>query len=329
MKSTRKVLSILLCISLAFSVCACGNSKEKKAYNDAIALLKAGKYVQAERAFTSLGDYENSKIMVSEAKYQGAQAMLKAGDYYSAEEAFTSLGDYRDSVYMVEDVKKAKTYSDAEQAFQQKDFDTASMLFSSLGEYSDSKQRVEEAKNAKTALAYENARALLDSGKYDEAIEVFSTLDNNNASEQRIAEAIETKNAIIYSKAIELLLKGEATEAYKLFSEIKEYEDVAFYLDKFEPILVSKLIFWDNGNEDTYKYNYSYDDNGLLQQITVSEIHWDNKNKNHDGKVIIMSFFYDGRNNLEKVISTSNDNWIREENYDRDRHLPESVKLGC
>ena len=66
-------------------------------YNDAAALLEAGKYDEAITAFTALDGYSDSAARITEAEYKKACDLLENEKFAEAIEAFTALGDYEDS----------------------------------------------------------------------------------------------------------------------------------------------------------------------------------------------------------------------------------------
>jgi serine/threonine protein kinase len=69
-----------------------------------------------------------------------------------------------------------------------------------------------------TALAYENALALLENGQYDEAITAFEALGDYEDSAERVLQAR-------YGHADTLAAEGKTYEAARAFYEIKDYRD--------------------------------------------------------------------------------------------------------
>ena len=93
-------------------------------YNDAIALMDAGKYTEAISAFEALGRYKDSETKITECntaildgKYNDAITLMDAGNIVEAYEALVALDGYKDSAdkansiydkYKVEKLKVAK-----------------------------------------------------------------------------------------------------------------------------------------------------------------------------------------------------------------------------
>ncbi len=83
-------------------------------YEEALGLMEAGNYLDAEESFLSLGDYEDSADLAAQCRekldaqtlaqqqedYAAAAALLEAGCYTQARDAFLALGDYEDSAEM-------------------------------------------------------------------------------------------------------------------------------------------------------------------------------------------------------------------------------------
>ena len=69
-----------------------------------------------------------------------------------------------------------------------------------------------------TALAYENALALLEAGQYEEAIAAFEALGDYEDSAERLLQAR-------YGHADALATEGKTYEAARAFSEIRDYRD--------------------------------------------------------------------------------------------------------
>lgn len=66
-------------------------------YNDAIALMDAGKYEEAITAFKTIEGYKDSAIKIKDCKYKAAVALMDAGKYVEAAIAFNALDEYKDS----------------------------------------------------------------------------------------------------------------------------------------------------------------------------------------------------------------------------------------
>ena len=164
-------------------------------YASAEALLAAGDYNGAAKAFAALGDYRDSAALAlnsaHEAMYQDAEALLAAGNHEAAAAKFRLLGEYSDSALRAQAIEQwllQRQYDAAEALLEEGDYDRAAVGFRRLGEYSDSALRALEAQ-------YRAAEQLLLAGDYDGAILRFELLEDYGDSAQRIEEARELKQA--------------------------------------------------------------------------------------------------------------------------------------
>ena len=87
-------------------------------YNDAIALMDAGKYTEAISAFEALDGYKDSANKITECnrnpaildgKYNDAIALMDAGNLDEAYSIFIELGDYKDAADKAGDIQLTKT----------------------------------------------------------------------------------------------------------------------------------------------------------------------------------------------------------------------------
>jgi len=83
-------------------------------YNDAIALMDAGKYTEAISAFEALDGYKDSATKITECntaildgKYNDAIALMDAGKYTEAISAFEALDGYKDSATKITECNTA------------------------------------------------------------------------------------------------------------------------------------------------------------------------------------------------------------------------------
>ena len=90
----KKITALILALALAMSLAilsGCDSSDYKKA----MSLYDNGQYEEAEAIFKELGEYENSREMVSECQYNEAIALYDAGDYEGAIQGFKNAGGIR------------------------------------------------------------------------------------------------------------------------------------------------------------------------------------------------------------------------------------------
>ena len=74
-------------------------------YNDAVALMDAGKYTEAINAFEALDGYKDSATKINECKYADAVALMAAGKDAEAVMAFGALGNYSDAKEQAEHLR--------------------------------------------------------------------------------------------------------------------------------------------------------------------------------------------------------------------------------
>ena len=111
------LIVLIVCVITAFFVVLNTVIIPTGKYNDAIALMDAGKYYEAITAFEALDEYKDSVTKIDECKYNNAIALLNAGNVVEAYEALIALDGYKDSAdkansiyvkYKVEKLKAAK-----------------------------------------------------------------------------------------------------------------------------------------------------------------------------------------------------------------------------
>ena len=117
-------------------------------YNNAVALMEAGKYTEAIVAFEALDGYKDSiaqieacKTAVLDEEYNKAIALMEEGKYTEAIDAFTALDGYKDSIAQIKACKTAvldEEYNKAIALLDAKDEAGAMAIFMRLGNYKDS-----------------------------------------------------------------------------------------------------------------------------------------------------------------------------------------------
>ena len=137
-------IAVVAAAAIVFSVIS---SKNACAYDDALALLDAGRYNEADVAFTKLGNYKDSAEKAEEAAgmgqentaYTKACKLLEDGSFDEAHDAFIALGNYEDSA---EKALEA-LYQKAGKLLEGGSYDEAQALYAELGDYCDSAEKAE------------------------------------------------------------------------------------------------------------------------------------------------------------------------------------------
>ena len=94
-RKDKKGWLFLVAVVLAIIVLTTGGKGRK--YDKAADYMWEGNYEAAIEIYTELGDYENSRSLLKECRYQQADRLLLQRDYRGALNAFESLGNYSDS----------------------------------------------------------------------------------------------------------------------------------------------------------------------------------------------------------------------------------------
>ncbi|MBO5417767.1 MAG: TIR domain-containing protein [Clostridia bacterium] len=177
-------------------------------YNDAIALMDAGKYSEAISAFETLAGYKDSTTKISECKttildgkYNDAIALMDAGKYSEAISVFETLAGYKDSTTKISECKTTifdGKYNDAIALMDAGKYSEAISAFETLAGYKDSTTKIGECKTTILDGKYNDAIALMDAGKYTEAIYAFEALEGYRDSINRIEDC----NINIYGEEV-------------------------------------------------------------------------------------------------------------------------------
>ncbi len=140
-------------------------------YNDAIALMDAGRYEAAIAEFEKLGGYKDSKDKISECetliledKYQAAVSLLERDKYAEAITAFEALGGYKDSALKIITCRNLileDAYQTAITKMNSGMYADAIIAFEDLDGYKDSEAQITACENAITQN-YETQHTLSD-----------------------------------------------------------------------------------------------------------------------------------------------------------------------
>lgn len=105
----------------------------RQQYDQAVALLDAGRWEEARALFVSLQDYHDAPIMVLEAYYREGMQALETGELEKAREAFQHAGKYRDAEEMVSETY----YREGKDFLSQGDEESAIEILSRIPDYKD------------------------------------------------------------------------------------------------------------------------------------------------------------------------------------------------
>lgn len=182
-------------------------SGKEAEFERAKALFDEGNYVEAEAAFISLDNYDESEKWVYKCRYMQAEKLLENNDAENARNIFLRLGDYKDSAEKV----KLCDYKTAELVEENGEYEAAAEAFDSLGSFFDSKTRKKEC-------MYKQAAGLLDRRELDSAEAIFKEIKSYSDSAEQLKK-------IDYQRAEALFDNGEYSSAYEKFSELDSWSD--------------------------------------------------------------------------------------------------------
>jgi len=117
-KRNRRIVSLILIVVLIIAAVVVWKTivSPMMKYEDAKALLDDGKYDEAIAVLEELGDYEDSKQLITECTYLKAISFMENNMYDEAFAIFEELGNYKDSADMINKIKplqvKQKLYND-------------------------------------------------------------------------------------------------------------------------------------------------------------------------------------------------------------------------
>ena len=196
-KRNKKIAIIttpIVCAVIAFIILLNTVIIPNGKYNDAIALMEAGKYDEAIAVFHTLGEYKDSAIKILDIKYDIAIDLMNKEKYTEAISAFTELGDYKESKTKIAECETSildGKYDSAVALMNERNYQYAITGFQALGEYKDSSQKVIECLEA----IYNNALKLFMEGQYIEAIDVMQTIHASHPSGYRdsVTKILESK----------------------------------------------------------------------------------------------------------------------------------------
>ena len=120
-------------------------------YNEAVALMDAGKYTEAIAAFEAMNGYQDSVIKIEECKagilddqYNDAIALLETGSYTEAIAAFEAMGSYRESQSKILECK----YGCAVTLMEKGSPVAALHMFNQCADYLDAREKVSKLEAA-------------------------------------------------------------------------------------------------------------------------------------------------------------------------------------
>lgn len=147
-------------------------------YQSALKLLEEGKYEEAREAFTTLGDYADSREKISECRYRAAEALEQAGRYEEAADAFFALAGYGDALSRCDGCR----FMQAGELENAGELDAAFTMYRSLGNYPGADERAVSIAMKITGASDPELAVQLAQGYSPEQIAVIERLFTARAS---------------------------------------------------------------------------------------------------------------------------------------------------
>ena len=133
----RKLSAIAIALAIALTFTGCG---EQKKYEEAVSLMKEGKYEEAIAGFEEIIDYEDASDLINQCKYSKAVSLMEDGKYEEAIAGFEEITDYEDSADLIKQCK----YSKAKGLYEDMDFQGALDVFNEIPDYEDASDYIEK-----------------------------------------------------------------------------------------------------------------------------------------------------------------------------------------
>ena len=241
---TRKLLILLLVLSLALTGCAPNNSGK---FESALKLFANGDYPEAAEAFEKLGDYSTAptyaaysrglvfydqgqysaaepyfaqtrEFMYGEERYQycHAIALMESGQYSEAAAFFLKMGEFEDAPMQAE-------YALARAAEENKDYESALYHYEAAGSLHDAQDRLINLQGQ----LYNRAIAFKADGNYASAMALFTMLGDYLSAAEQAIECKEVGLEQQYTDAETREAEGDLQGAFDLFIALSSYRDAA------------------------------------------------------------------------------------------------------
>lgn len=280
-KRNKKMVSIatpIVCAIIAFMIVLNTVIIPNNKYDDASALMEAGKYIDAISAFEALNGYRDSEDKITEcntaimdSKYNDALALMETGKYIDARFAFEKLNGYKDSTDKITECK----YNEALALMDGGKYTEAITAFKALNGYKDSEDKANSVYKKYKEENLENAKVgdYVFFGTYEQ--------DNNTSNGKEYIEwlVLEVKDgkALVISKyAIDhkiyntskTISTWETCSLRKWLNEL--FINVAFSDDE-KAVIPTTMVSADENPDFTTSGNPTYDQAFLLSITEVNK----------------------------------------------------------
>lgn len=213
----------------------CTRYQKSQAFDQAWALLVAGRYSEAEEAFSTLGTFSNSSLMVErcqqlllEEKYKTANRKFNKKQYEEARKIYLELGSYSDATERAARCTEAineKLYKKAMKLYDDRDYYHARSAFEDIREYKNSEEMIAACQEQINSMIYNQAVTAMNEGNYEDAREKLNKIPDFNNAQDLMSECVEKINEKEYMRAKRLLEYGHYDDAYAVFEALDGYEE--------------------------------------------------------------------------------------------------------
>lgn len=233
---------VIIAVLLVAAYIAFSGYNRYSDYNRGAAYMASGNYDYAITVYTRLGDYEDSPVLLAEAKKAYAASLYEAGQYQDAVEMYRQLGNQEDMILQcyngwVLSLEKAGQYSEAlqlaessgvevdetiiseakyqlgRQCYDNQEYEDALHFFEEIKDYEDTQTLINEVR-------YAYGMQMLEMGNYEKAVELFETIPSYRDVPEQL---LKTQ----YLMGIRYKESGSYEEAIRCFEAVLDYEDSA------------------------------------------------------------------------------------------------------
>ena len=210
----KRLLSLLLLLSLCMSLCGCTLSN-RDYYERAQLYLGSGDFATAAELFSQLGEYEDS---ADYALYCAALYALQEGELDLARTNLTQVAPFKSSGRYLRLVE-AMTLE------RSGDLEGALAAYDALGSFENSADAAERLRTAIPKKKLEHASALMDAGRYEQALKELEALDGYGESTALAESCRQAITQAAYAQAEQLYAEGKYEEALSAFEALGDALD--------------------------------------------------------------------------------------------------------
>lgn len=209
-KKIALIVTPIVCAVIAFIVLLNTVIIPNGKYNDALALMEAGKYEEAISAFKEMDGYKDSAAKITECEAAIFDAL------YNEVTQLLSQGNLQDALDLCDTIQNTSTsntlrYSVGTYLLENEQYEAAEYVFSDIDSYKDAKAKARYARATR-------AQQLEKQGEYETAYNLIKEY-------AYFADCTQAYQSICYSYATNLFSEGQYGSAANIFNKILDYSD--------------------------------------------------------------------------------------------------------